>query len=385
MYLFMKILLVGEYSRLHNSLKKGLVTLNNDVTLVSCGDDFKNYPSDFCIKAPFFKKYFFFNIIFRALRKFHIINIEKIEIGIRAYMTLKKLNNFDIVQLINITSFNTYPFIERKIVALLKKQNEKLFLLSAGTDYYSVQYALAKKFRYSILTPLFEKKVTKHYFKPALKFISKPYIKLSAYVYKNINGVIASDLDYHIPMMNHPKYLGMVPNCIIYDEFNSDLPQIEDKVVIFHGINNYNYYKKGNDIFEDALDILSEKYADKIEIITTRSIPYSAYINAYNKAHILLDQVYAYDQGYNALEAMAKGKVVFTGAEEEWLTYYNLKEDTVAINALPNANEIAKKLEWLILNPHQIRAISKNARTFIEREHNYIKSAQKYLDKWALN
>jgi hypothetical protein len=30
------------------------------------------------------------------------------------------------------------------------------------------------------------------------------------------------------------------------------------------------------------------------------------YINSYNKAHILLDQVYAYDQGYNALEAMAK-------------------------------------------------------------------------------
>ena len=39
---------------------------------------------------------------------------------------------------------------------------------------------------------------------------------------------------------------------------------------------------------------------------------------AFDTAHILLDQVYAYDQGYNALEAMAKGKVVFTGAEKEW-------------------------------------------------------------------
>jgi hypothetical protein len=37
---------------------------------------------------------------------------------------------------------------------------------------------------------------------------------------------------------------------------------------------------------------------------------YTTYINSYNKAHILLDQTYAYDQGYNALEAMAKGKVV---------------------------------------------------------------------------
>ena len=140
--------------------------------------------------------------------------------------------------------------------------------------------------------------------------------------------------------------------------------------------------KKEMTFLKKHFDIISKKYSDKIEIITTRSIPYTAYINAYNKAHILLDQVYAYDQGYNALEAMAKGKVVFTGAEQEWLTYYNLKEDTVAINALPNANEIAKKLEWLILNPQQIKIISKNARAFIEREHNYIKSAQKYLDKW---
>ena len=32
-------------------------------------------------------------------------------------------------------------------------------------------------------------------------------------------------------------------------------------------------------------------------------------------------------EGFNALEAMAKGKVVFTGAEKEWLDYHNLKED----------------------------------------------------------
>jgi len=379
----MKILLVGEYSRLHNSLKKGLIALNHKVTLVSCGDDFKNYPSDFCIKAPFLKKYFLINILFRALRKFHIINFEKIEIGIRAYNTLKKLTEFDVVQLININSFNTYPFIEKKIVSLLKKQNHNLFLLSAGTDFYSVQYAYSKKFRYSILTPLFDKKVSKDYFKPALKYLKKPYKSLSTYVYKNIKGVITSDLDYHIPMIGHPKYLGLVPNCIIYDEFDHELLQINDKVIIFHGINNFNYFKKGNDIFEEALAIIAKKYSDKIEIITTRSIPYKTYINAYNKAHILLDQVYAFDQGYNALEAMAKGKVVFTGAEQEWLRYYNLKEDTVAINALPDAKEIAKKLEWLILNPDQIHIISKNARAFIEQEHNYIKSAQKYLDKWT--
>ena len=46
----MKILLIGEYSRLHNSLKKGLEELGHKVTLVGTGDLFKNYPVDISIK-----------------------------------------------------------------------------------------------------------------------------------------------------------------------------------------------------------------------------------------------------------------------------------------------------------------------------------------------
>ena len=111
-------------------------------------------------------------------------------------------------------------------------------------------------------------------------------------------------------------------------------------------------------------------------------MPYHEYITKFDEAHILLDQVYAYDQGFNALEAMAKGKVVFTGAEQEWLDYYHLKEDTVAINALPDAQKIAEKLEWLLLNPDKLLEISNNAREFVEKHHNYIDSAKLYLEKW---
>ncbi|NNK40358.1 MAG: glycosyltransferase, partial [Winogradskyella sp.] len=102
-------------------------------------------------------------------------------------------------------------------------------------------------------------------------------------------------------------------------------------------------------------------------------------------AHILLDQVYAYDQGFNALEAMARGIVVFTGAEKEWLDYYGLMEDTIAINALPNAKAIAEKLIWLIDNPDKIKTISKNARAFVEKEHHYITLASKYVETWNAN
>ena len=92
--------------------------------------------------------------------------------------------------------------------------------------------------------------------------------------------------------------------------------------------------------------------------------------------------VYAYDQGYNALEAMAMGKIVFTGAEDEWLKLYNIKEDTVVINAEPNTIRVVEKLVWLIENPKMLKSISINARKFIEKNHDFKKITTKYIKTW---
>ena len=82
---------------------------------------------------------------------------------------------------------------------------------------------------------------------------------------------------------------------------------------------------------------------------------------------------------------MALGKIVFTGAEKEWLEMYNIKENSVAINALPDHRKIIKKLEWLIENPKYILEISNNARDFIENKHNYISIAKQYDIIWSKN
>ena len=50
----MKILLIGEYSRLHNSLKEGLEKNGHKATLVGSGDGFKNYPVDIKLDSYYF-------------------------------------------------------------------------------------------------------------------------------------------------------------------------------------------------------------------------------------------------------------------------------------------------------------------------------------------
>ncbi|MCH7784699.1 MAG: glycosyltransferase family 1 protein [Bacteroidetes bacterium] len=375
----MKILLVGEYSRLHNSLKEGLQLLGHQTTLIAAGDYFKNFPADINL----YRKYDsgFSKKIKVGLYKLFGIDITSLSLKKQFFKHRQKLKDYDVVQLINESPLGATPKIEKQIISFLKQYNNKLFLLSCGTDYISVTYAYEKKFRYSILLPLFNGKVTEKKFAPILKYLKPEFKSLHDFVYENIVGVIASDLDYHIPLKEHPKYLGLIPNPINTEKIVYTPNEIKKRIVIFHGINRANYLKKGNDYFDEALKIIQKKYDDKIHIEIVEDLPYSHYIETYNKAQIVLDQVLAYDQGYNALEAMAKGKVVFTGAEIEFELYYNLNK-TVAINALPDANKIAKKLEDLILNPEKITEIGRNARDFVEKEHHFLSIAKRYCEIW---
>ena len=377
----MKILLIGEYSNLHNSLKQGLQKNGFEVTLLSAGDGFKNFDSDIPIKSTLFENKFL-KLIAKLIDRLIGVSLNEIEIFIKAIFKINKLKGFDIVQLINERSFGTSPRLEKTILKYIFKNNKKVFLLACGVDTVSIKYASEKKFRYSILSPYFKNKNLKGEFKHTVKYLNSNYLMLGEYVRDNVKGIISSDLDYHIPYENFNKYLGMIPNPINIDKLKKCEINKKNKIFILHAINSKNKIKKGNEFFEKSLMLIEEKYKNKIKIVKTIDRPYSEHIINVNECDILLDQVYAYDQGYNALEAMALGKVVFTGAEKEWVEFYNIKEDSVAINALPDISKIVEKLSWLIENPMQLKSISKNARKFIEEHHDYKNIANKYLKTW---
>ena len=377
----MKILLLGEYSNLHNSLKQALINMGHEVLLVGNGDGFKKYETDILIKSHL-ADYSLFNLIARLFMKIFKINIFDIEIYFRAKKILSKLRGFDVVQLINENSFKTSPLLEIKLLKQIFQNNNNVFLLSCGVDSVSVKHAMSKKLKYSILTPLFEDASLKKKYEPILKYDKENYLALGKFVQKNIKGIISSDLDYHIPYLNKKKYLGMIPNPINTQKIKYYGINKSKKISILHAINSSNKIKKGNRFFEEALKIIDEKFKDKISIITTYDLPYIEHLENLKKCDILLDMVYAYDQGYNALEAMAMGKIVFTGAEEEWLKLYNIKEDTVVINAVPNTMRIVEKLVWLIENPKMLKSISVNGRKFIEKNHDFEKIATKYIKTW---
>jgi len=377
----MKILLIGEYSRLHNSLKEGLAALGHEVKIVGTGDQFKDFPVDFSIAPKIIKANFILRFLNKISFKLFKTDLEDFEKGYSFKKLLPKLKGFDVVQLINSNAIETFPHWQIKLYRKLFSQNDKKFLLICGEEPPIIEYLLQDKMKYSILTPYFENPELKSRYLYTLKYVTKKYQDLYQFVADHSNGIIVSDLDYKIPMERQNLACTFIPNPINVDKIKFVPNEIKDKIIIFHGINTMSAAKKGNVYFEKALEIIAEKYPKQTEIISVSDIPYRQYIELYNRAHILLDQVFGYDQGYNALEAMAKGKVVFTGAENEFVAHYNLTE-TVNINAVPDVETLVKSLSYLIENPSEITAIGKCARLFIEKEHDYRKIAQRYLDTW---
>ncbi len=378
----MKILLLGEYSRLHNSLKEGLVSQGHEVITVSSGDDFKKYHTDYSFHSAFFSRFWFIRKAKNLVFKITAIDLEKIERAVRFYFLLPKLKGFHHVQLINSDAIETYPFLTRLLYKKVFQNIESRSLLVCGDETPVIDYLFKKEMKYSVLTPYFNDNSLAKQFHFPLKYRTKSYRKTFDWLYDNCDSLIASDLDYKIPLEAMEYKPHFIPNPINTDIIEFKELEINAKTVIFLGINRGSYIKKGISFFEKALTIIKEKHHSKVEIIITENVPYNQYILLYNKAHILLDQVYAYDQGYNALEAMAKGKVVFTGAENEFTKQYNLTE-RVAVNALPDVDSLVNELSFLIENPAEIIAIGKRARTFIEKEHHYTKIAEKYVDVWT--
>ncbi len=376
----MKILLLGEYSRLHNSLKEGLLQMGHQVLLVGTGDNFKQYPSDIDVSSKI-RKRFFQNKWWQLVYHLTKYNQYKKDIYKNLLKVLPELKDFEIVQLINEDAFGIYPDDEITLFQKVFEQNKQVFLSACGEDNHVIKYYDEDKMRYSILDPFKKNPDLKNEAFYSYKYLQPDYQKLHDFVIENVSGIIPSDLDYAIPYQSYPKVLPMIPNPVNVDKIRYKPLNINDKINIFFGINRFSFYKKGSDIVLSALDVIKEKYAGKVRIMLAENLSYNDYIKQYDEAHIFIDQLYSYDQGFNALEAMAKGKCVLTGAEKEFFDFYQLIDEP-AVNVLPEVDDVVNKLSELIENPDRILQISQNARRFIETHHHYKKVAQQYVNTW---
>jgi hypothetical protein len=365
-----KILLYGDYSRVHWTLAQGLRELGIDAKVASTGDEWKNYERDINIGTK--------------------TNFDKIKI-LYSHLFSSNFRNYDVVQLINYGIFFKRFNLTYKILNRLKKNNDKIIMGAFGDDCYWVKACLNKVFDYSFLglNQNNEEIMTKETNAQNVIIIhnTPSSYKLNRYVANVSDSIIAGTYDYWLPYhkSEFSNKLRFIPFPINTDEILYQ-PNIlkNNKIVFLIGVQKNRYFWKGLDWVCPVLNEFKERYSNDIELCFVENVPYDEYIKIMNRANVIVDQVYSIGQGMNALTALAKGKIVMTGAED---TQYSLIEELKnrpIINIKPDKAQIKNQLELILDSRNIFESWGGKCRKYIEVHHNYVSIAKQYCQAWNI-
>lgn len=336
----MRILLVGEFSGVHNNLKKGLEELGHDVKLAADGDGFKQLGYDFSVK-PFKDKY-----IGRILNLIYLI------------INYKKFIGYDIVQFISPFVIPTYVY-KLGLLKVLFENNTKIIYYACGTDPNYV--STSKTLKYHPLSN------GKYYPKRRLEYYK--------WFIKNIDIVIPSMYDYYLGYrdINNLGNSIMLPGS---GDYINQLKKPDDKLKILFGITRRDF--KGADYVEDALEMILHKYGDRVEINIVERLPFDDYKLLLDKTDILIDQCKSQFYGMNAIFAMERGVIVLSGSEVDAVNYLGINDPTI-INIRPNSEFIFKELEKLIsLNNNEIHKFKLKSLSYVKTFHGIRNISQRF-------
>lgn len=363
----MKILFLGEYSNVHATLAKGLRALGHTVTVASDGDVWKNYPRDIDLARHS-----------TGLR-------DSLSFFLRLARALPRLRGYDVVQLINPVFLPLKPQRIWPLYKMIAAHNGACFLGAFGMDTYYVRACFdGHTFRYSDFflgtkrrrmpcTDEFERDWGEHGDKT----------KINLPIAQQARGIVAGLYEYYAAYAPHfPQKTRFIPFPI--DLSHTPFLQRGGKrrITFFIGIQHKRSDYKGTDVMLRALERIVSEYPDRCAMRKAESVPFAEYCQMLNESDVILDQLYSYTPGMNALEAMARGMVVVGGAEPE--NYDILEERTLRpiVNVQPNEESVYEALRDLVMHPERVAELSRQSRQYIVRHHECQKVAARYLSFW---
>ena len=363
----MKILLLGDYSNVHATLAKGLRQLGHEVTVASDGDGWKNYPRDVDL-------YRNMNLgKWRTLRYFwHLLK------------AFRKFRGYDVVQLINpvflpLKAERMMPFYK-----YLRHHNKHVFLGAFGMDHYWVKAGLdCTTFRYSDFNMGVEVRESEENDIWISDWLRGAKGELNKRIANNCDGIIAGLYEYYASYLSEFKdKLKYIPFPIIPQTDIKVDEAIPKRIRFFIGIQKSRSEYKGTDIMLRALERVAQELPDRCEIVRVESVPFAEYVKLMHGSDVILDQLYSYTPAMNALEAMARGLIVVGGAEPEHYELTQEPELRPIINVQPNEESVYLALKDLALHPERIPQLKRDSVAYINKHHDYIKVAQRYLEAW---
>lgn len=350
----MNILFLGEYSGFYNNLAEGFKNKGHNVTLISDGDNFKNYNRDINIgsnnKNPFIRQ------IIRIIKELRCVN---------------KIKGYDVVFIINPLVFSRFNFLKFLLTYVISN-NKKVIYTVAGDDSIFWKAFRDNKYEYSPhLGALKDEGKSKSLWESRrCKNITEWFIK------KNIS-IVTCCVEYKIAYDSY-----QIPNIFIPLPIKLNIVEhtsLTKKINILHGVQSKRKGFKGNAIIDEAMELIVQKYSSIIDYKRIEDLPFHEYSKLMNEADIIFDQVFSYGPGMNAIDGLAKGKVVIGGFESIHKNNLGVNYDYI-VNVKPNVTDVYDKVELLLKNRGLIDEIQQKGKEYISQYHGIDKILDLYIN-----
>ena len=334
----MRILLIGEYSNVHATLARGLRAKGHEVTVVSNGDFWKNYPRDIDVSR-------------RPGKTGGLALLYKIKHLLPAF------SGYDVVQLINPLFFELKAQRLFSIYQRLRQQNDKLFLGAFGMDWYWVDGCRRRKhLRYSDFNigdtlrsdPVAQREIA--------DWCGTDKERLNRHIAEDCDGIIAGLYEYwscYAPVF--PDKTTFIPYPIDCTPPPSVLPPVPERVKVFIGINRSRSAYKGTDIMLSEARSVVLEHPETMQLEVAESVPFAQYQTMLDGSDVLLDQLYSYTPSMNTLLAMSKGILCVGGGEPENYDILHEEECRPIINVTPEPGSVRHALKRLIARREENR------------------------------
>ncbi len=357
----MKILLLGEYSNVHNTLAHGLRELGHTVTVVSNGDFWKNYPRDIDVSR-------------RPGKTGGMLLLAKI------YALLPRLRGYDVVQFINPLFFELKAEHLFPLFRYLKKHNRKAVLCGFGMDYYWVHTcSTAMPLRYSDFNIGNGLRQNKKAIAEREDWMGTDKERLNRLMAEQCDGIVTGLYEYWRCYKQHfPVKTIFIPFPIIVGEAPVIADETPEKLNLFIGISKNRSAYKGTDIMLRAAEAVKRQYPDRLNLTVASGLPFAEYVRAMLGSDAIMDQLYSYTPSMNPLEAMAHGIICIGGGEPE--NYEIIHETTLRpiINVLPTCESCVAELTRLVTHLDLIPRLRRQSYAYVCKHHDHIKVAEQY-------
>ena len=366
----MRILLLGEYSNVHNTLAQGLRELGHQVTVASDGDSWKDYPRDIDLRRDLDSRTGLVSFMWRLTK------------------ALPKMRGYDVVQLINPIFFELKAERIMPFYRYLRRHNGKIVMGAFGMDHYWAQVNTEiRPLRYSDFNfgDTIRTDIEAQRFRD--EWIGTPKEKLNKEIALDCDGIPAGLYEYWATYnevrtvcpdgreirdkMRFIPYPIRMPDIYHTSFYGGPLK-------LFAGISRGRSAYKGTDIMLRAAERLKQKYPDRLDLRIVEGVPFDEYCRILDGSDAILDQLYSYTPSMNSLLAMSKGIIDIGGGEPENYSILGENELRPIINVEPTEESVYHELEQLILHPERIAELKRQSVEYIKRHHDYIKVARQY-------